>query len=256
MASQANPPVFRKTREPRIRYYGALTFSVMIAAIGWLMMTISSSPSMKGAAFLWLPAALQLLAGVWLGPYLGLIAGGLGAYAAGILAYGGWGLPDIIMNPVAGGLANSMLPAILFPAFRIDPALGSNPRATGRVVAQLFVLLVVIMTMTLVLNRMHLGLWGYAPQLVLTALAPIYLRSLRTVPNRRDLLLGALICVVSCLLSALIGSAGAVVGGLSWKGALVGVGVGWFFGDTTSSLLGLYMLAALTNRARSAGLCK
>ena len=59
------------------------------------MMNVTSSPSMKGA-MLWV--ALQLVAGVWLGPVRGMIAGGLGAYAAGILAYGGWGLADIIMT--------------------------------------------------------------------------------------------------------------------------------------------------------------
>src|SRR5574341_816306 len=89
-------------RDPALRGRFALIMAVAIAAIGWVMMTIGSSPSVKGASFLWLPAALQLVAGVWLGPWWGLLAGGLGAYAAGILAYGGWGIVDIIMNPIAG----------------------------------------------------------------------------------------------------------------------------------------------------------
>lgn len=102
-------------RDPAIRNYATLVFTVSIAAIGALMMTLTSSPTAKGASFLWLPAALQLMAGVWLGPWRGLIAGGLGAYLAGILAYGGWGIVDIIMNPVAGGIANSFCRNIISP---------------------------------------------------------------------------------------------------------------------------------------------
>jgi len=100
--------------------------AVFITLIGYVAMTVGSSPTVKGASFIWLPAALQLVAGVWLGPWLGLLAGGLGAYAAGILAYGGWGIVDIIMNPIAGGVANAMLPAILFRMYRVDPTLGAQ----------------------------------------------------------------------------------------------------------------------------------
>src|SRR2546428_10738350 len=77
--------------------------AVFITLIGYVAMTVGSSPTVKGASFIWLPAALQLVAGVWLGPWLGLLAGGLGAYAAGILAYGGGGGADILLKPQPGG---------------------------------------------------------------------------------------------------------------------------------------------------------
>src|SRR4030043_1218876 len=83
-----------KKRDPALRYGFALFMAVAIAAIGWVMMTVGSSPTVKGASFLWLPAALPLAAGGWLGPWLGALAGGLGAAAAGTLAYGGWGLGE------------------------------------------------------------------------------------------------------------------------------------------------------------------
>ena len=243
---------FKARREKRLKYYGTLTFAVLIAAIGWVMMTLTSSPAMKGAAFLWLPAALQLIAGVWLGPIEGFIAGGLGAYAAGILAYGGWGLPDIIMNPIAGGLANSMLPGLLFRMFRIDPALGAKPRNLGIAILRIVAILIVVILLTLLLQRFGLGLWGYLPQVVILFLAPFYLRELNLPLGK--LTLAFAVCVISSFISALIGSVGAKVGGLSWEGAFVGVGAGWFLGDTVSSLFGLYMMAALTDRAESAGL--
>ena len=245
---------FKTGRERRLKYYGVLTFAVLIAAVGWVMMTLTSSPAMKGAAFIWLPAALQLIAGVWLGPIEGLIAGGLGAYAAGILAYGGWGLPDIIMNPIAGGLANSMLPGVLFRIFRVDPDLGAKPRHTGNAILRILAILIVVVILTVVLQRLHVGLWGYVPQIVILFLAPLYLREPELGFPMRKLVLAFGICVASSLISALIGSVGAKVGGLSWEGAFLGVGAGWFLGDTVSSLFGLYMLAALTDRARKAGL--
>ncbi len=122
MDTDTQPTIYRGGRETeRIRFQATVYFIVSIAVIGAIMMTLTSSPTAKGASFLWLPAALQLMAGVWLGPWLGFIAGGLGAYLAGILAYGGWGLVDIIMNPVAGGFANSLLPAVLFRFLGVDP---------------------------------------------------------------------------------------------------------------------------------------
>src|SRR2546430_15846899 len=81
--------------------------AVFITLIGYVAMTVGSSPTVKGASFIWLPAALQLVAGVWLGPWLGLLAGGLGAYAAGILAYGGGGGVGILLNPIARGGAHA-----------------------------------------------------------------------------------------------------------------------------------------------------
>ena len=117
-------------RDPALRGRFALIMAVAITAIGWVMLTLTSSPSVKGASFLWLPAALQLgvLTGVFFSdrPWWGFLAGGLGAYAAGILSYGGWGITDIIQNPIAGGFANAMLPALLFTALKIDPTFGTK----------------------------------------------------------------------------------------------------------------------------------
>jgi hypothetical protein len=236
-----------------VKNYGVLIFAVLIAVIGAVMMTVTSSPSMKGAAFLWLPAALQLIAGVWFGPVRGFIAGAVGAYAAGILAYGGWGLTDIIMNPIAGGFANSMLPGLLFMLFKIDPSLGAHPTDVRKGILRIGILLVLVLAVAIGLKNFNLGPLGYLPPFVILAVGPLILGHLEI--RKRDLILAFLIALFSCALSALIGSFGAVVGGQSWKGAIVGVGVGWFLGDTISALLGLYMLAALTDRAREAGLC-
>src|SRR2546430_10159335 len=101
--------------------------AVFITLIGYVAMTVGSSPTVKGASFIWLPAALQLVAGVWLGPWLGLLAGGLGAYAAGILAYGGGGSVGNIKKTVAGGGANTTPPAATVLAHPVDPALCGPP---------------------------------------------------------------------------------------------------------------------------------
>lgn len=158
------------------------------------------------------------------------------------------------MNLVAGGLANSMLPGLLFRGFKIDPDLGAKPRNLGVAIVRIMGILFVVVALTLVLNHFKFGLWGYVPQLVLLFLAPRYIRDLEIGIPTRKIILAFFICIVSSFLSAVIGSGGAVVGGLSWKGAFLGVGAGWFLGDTVSSLFGLYILATLTQRARDAGL--
>lgn len=240
------------TRSQAIKSYGAVLFALAIAAIGAAMMTVTSSPIMKGAAFLWIPAALQLIAGVWLGPTRGLLAGGLGAYAAGIIAYGGFGLPDIIMNPIAGGIANSWLPAVLFQAFRINPDFGAEPQAVRRAALTVGSLLLLVIVLAVVAIPLGLGWRGFLPPLLLLLVAPLFLRNLRV--NKRDFTLAFIVVIVSCALSATLGVVGTRVAGQSWPAAIIGTGIGWFMGDTVSALLGLYVLAAFTERARQAGL--
>jgi hypothetical protein len=242
-------------RDPALRGRFALIMAVAIAAIGWVMMTIGSSPSVKGASFLWLPAALQLVAGVWLGPWWGLLAGGLGAYAAGILAYGGWGIVDIIMNPVAGGLANAMLPAFLFAWLRIDPTFGT--KKPGEVLnGAVRILILTLLVLAAGLLNMSLQLpapWGFLIPLVVLVVGAFFLLRGLTL-NMRDFLLGVLVAVIVCAVSALIGAIGATVGGKPFAAALVDPGVGWFAGDTVSAILGLFLLPMFTQRLRDAGI--
>lgn len=242
-------------RDPRLRYRFAITMAVAIAAIGWVMMTISSSPTVKGASFLWLPAALQLVAGVWLGPWLGGLAGGLGAYAAGIFAYGGWGIVDIIMNPIAGGFANAALPAILFRALKVDPTFGTErPSAALSGSVRVIVLAILVLAAGLVNIVVHLPMpWGFVvPLLALVIGAYFLLRDMKL--ERRHFLLAVGIAIVACATSAFIGAIGATVGGKPFLAALVDPGVGWFSGDTVSALLGLYLLPLYTQRLRDAGI--
>jgi hypothetical protein len=244
-------------RDPALRGRFALIMAVAIAAIGYVMMTVGSSPSVKGASFLWLPAALQLVAGVWLGPWWGLLAGGLGAYAAGILAYGGWGIVDIIMNPIAGGFANAMLPAFLFTAMRIDPTFGTKKPGevfTGAI--RILVLTLLVLAAGLLNITLNLpSPWGFAlPLVVLVVGAFALLRGLTL--SMRDFALGVVVAVVACAVSAFIGAIGATVGGKPFAAALVDPGIGWFAGDTVSAILGLFLLPMFTQRLRDAGIAR
>lgn len=241
-------------RSKAIPTYGALSFATLISIIGFFMMTFTSSPQMKGAALLWLPAALQLIAGVWFGPRLGLLAGGIGAYVAGILAYGGWGLVDIIMNPIAGGVANSLLPAILFRAFKINPSFGATPQDMKKaifIVSSLIVTVIVIGLMPVFVPS--LGNWAYVLAIaVLLAGSPILLNSITI--NKTDFVLAITIALLSCFVSAIIGCYGVVLSGNTWQAAILGTGVGWFFGDTVSAFLGIYALVYFTGIAERRGL--
>jgi hypothetical protein len=244
-------------RDPALRIGFAIFMAVAIAAIGWVMMTVGSSPTVKGASFLWLPAALQLVAGVWLGPRLGFLAAGLGAYAAGILAYGGWGIVDIIMNPIAGGFANAVLPFYLFKAFRVDPTLGAEkPSDVLSGAVRMLILAVLVLAAGLLNVVLKLPMpWGFGlPLVALFVGAPVLLKGLRL--NRRHFLLGIGIAVFISAVSAFIGAIGATVGGKPFAAALVDPGIGWFSGDTVSAVLGLYLLPLYTRRLQEAGIAE
>ena len=242
-------------RDPALKIGFAIFMAVAIAALGWVMMTISSSPTAKGASFLWLPAALQLVAGVWLGPIYGTLAGGIGAYAAGILSYGGWGVVDIIQNPIAGGLANSLLVWVLFKALRIDPTLGVQKPSdvlSGAVRALILTILVLVSGLLSPLLKLE-GVIGYIiPFVVLLVGARLLLTNLKL--SQRDFWLGLVVAVIVCAVSAFIGAIGATVGGKPFAAALVDPGIGWFAGDLVSAILGLYLLPLYTTRVRNAGI--
>lgn len=244
-------------RDPALRGVFALIMAVAIAGVGWVMMTIGSSPSVKGASFLWLPAALQLVAGVWLGPWLGLLAGGLGAYAAGILAYGGWGIVDIIMNPIAGGIANAMLPALIFQWLKINPTFKTkDPGEVLRGAVRVLVLALLVLAAGLLNIVLKLPVpWGFLiPFVVLIVGAWALFRDLKL--DKRHFTLAVIVAVVISAASALIGAIGATVGGKPFAAALVDPGIGWFTGDTVSAILGLFLLPLFTKRLRDAGIAQ
>jgi len=244
-------------RDPALRVVFAVFMGVAIAAVGAMMMTIGSSPTVKGASFIWLPAALQLVAGVWLGPLLGGLAGGLGAYAAGIFAYGGWGIVDIIMNPIAGGFANAMLPYFLFKALRVDPTLGvEKPRDVLSGAGRMLLLAVLVLAAGLLNILLNLPMpWGFGlPLVVLFVGAPALLKGLEL--NRRHFFSAIGIAIFICAVSAFIGAIGATVGGKPFMAAVVDPGIGWFSGDTVSAILGLYLLPLYTQRLRDAGIAE
>ena len=229
-----------------------LIFTVAIALIGALMMLLTSSPVAEGAAFLWLPAALQLIAGVWLGPVRGFIAGGVGAYAAGILAFQSWGLVGVITNLVAGGFANSLLPSLLFKVFGINLISKHTSGSHKKGAVWTLLILVVVLLIPLWLNIYKIGVLAYLPSLLIVLAAPKYIYSLKF--HSGGFVVAFLICVFVSAISATIGIAGRVVAGDSLELAFFGTGVGWFLGDTISSVLGIFWLGLFTSWAIKKGI--
>jgi hypothetical protein len=253
----AKPPVRDRYLGDRlIRDAATAIFTVLIALLGAVMMTVTSSPLVKGASFMWLPAALQMIAGVWLGPYRGFLAGGIGAQVAGIIAYGGWAPADWIMNALAGGFANSMLPYYMFRWFNIDPRFGSKPDALWRASIILLIITAIVIAIGLLqfFFGQPLGLtggWAYVLPLMVILTVPMLWRRISL--STQDFMKGIVVAVLISLISAAIGIWGAVVGGQTWYAAFVATGIGWFWGDTVSAIVGLYVLAQFTERAQTAG---
>jgi hypothetical protein len=175
---------------------------------------------------------------------------------AGIIAYGGWAPADWIMNFLAGGFANSLLPYYMFKWFRIDPRFGSKLDALWR--ASVILLIVIIVVIVVALAQFFFGqsigltgAWGYLLPFMLTLTVPLFWRTISL--STRDFIKGIVVAVVISFVSAAIGTWGAVVGGQTWYAAVVATGVGWFWGDAVSAIVGLYVLAQFTQRAQMAG---
>ncbi len=247
------PVQIRHKRDSSIQLYAAILLTAIIAAVGAIMMTITSSPQMKGAALLWIPAAMQLIAGVWFGPYKGFLVGGIGAYVAGIFAYGGWGLVDIIMNLIAGGFANSMLPGFLFRLLKITPDFQAEPKDIQKALFIMVALFILVIFVGLLPIFLKIGNVAYIIAALLLIIGYPYILSGIKI-NKKDFFLGFVISILICGISALIGSFGVVISGNTWEGALLGTGIGWWLGDTVSCFLGIYLLAYFTPLAREKGI--
>ncbi len=237
---------YKTTTTSNNRNSATLLMTILIALLGAFMMTLTSSPLVKGAALLWIPAALQLVAGVWLGYIRGFLAGGIGAYLAGIIAYGGWGLPDIIMNLIAGGFANSVLPAFLFSTLKINPDLDSNPETMTKGFIRVLVLTAIAIGLGFVSLNQEWGWKGYLPSIIIVFALPFLLNDLKL--NKKQFIMACIVCVVISFISAGIGFSGMRLGGQTQEAALISA-TGWFLGDVISAFLGLYILASFTKKA-------
>lgn len=244
--------------EPRIRFTALVVFTAAIAVVGAIMMSVTSSAAMKGASFLWLPASLQLIAGVWLGPVRGAIAGGVGAYLAGIMAYGGFGPPDIVNNLIAGGIANAWLPGILFRSLRIDPTAWRSGAKLSKGVSVVLLIAAIAALFAIVFQLFiksrvpeSWGSLGFALPLVFVLFAPQLL--LKTKANRHYVL-AVLVAILCSFISAGFGVVGTMMTGQPFPVAVFATGLGWFLGDTVSAILGVAALGEFHQDAVTKGI--
>ncbi|MEN6434325.1 MAG: hypothetical protein ABFD58_00755, partial [Anaerolineaceae bacterium] len=157
----------------------------------------------------------------------------------------------------SGGLANAMLPALLFTLLKIDPTFGT-PKASEILKGAMRLLIVLLLVLGAGLLNIFLAIpfpWGYLLPLAVLIISGFFLlRNLSL--KKRDFILAVLVAVVSCLLSAIIGALGAVVGGKPLLAALIDPGIGWFAGDVVSAILGLFLLPLFTKRLQDAGIAR
>jgi hypothetical protein len=249
-----------RERDPGMTVLFAIGMTAAIAAIGAVMMTITSSPAVKGASFLWLPAALQLVAGVWLGPWVGFLVGGIGAQLAGVIAYGGNAPVDWVQNFLAGGFANAMLPAFLFRWMKVDLTLGAQkPSDVLKWAWRMGILLVLVLAAgfaTTTLPESVPTLVRYALPLAVLIIGALFLfRGLAV--SGGSMAKAVFIAVLISAVSAAIGVYGAnTLGGVPFPAVLLSPGIPWFAGDTVSAILGLYLLVLFTARLQIAGVAK
>lgn len=117
-------------KEGSDRLTAILTLLIGLLSYG-VMSVVSGIP---GLFFLfWLPAVIQLAAGLKLGPVRGPAAAVIGSYVAAAFFYGGWGPIAFTNYAVVGGFVISVMPRLLLHFLRIDPLRNANVQPIDRI---------------------------------------------------------------------------------------------------------------------------
>ncbi len=136
--------------------YFAVVFTALIGVVSFAAMSLSVGGQI-GFILLCIPAALEMLAGIWLGPVRGMLAAVVGAYVAAAFAYGGWGLVAIANPIVAGGAVNAILPPLVFQLVRIDVHAGMKigVHRDTRMISLVLLIALVCLSLSPVFVEMH-----------------------------------------------------------------------------------------------------
>jgi hypothetical protein len=239
-------------RQRKDERYETIIFAAVIAIVAFAGESLAHKRLMSDLPILPLVAALQLVAGLHLGPRRGTIAAVLGGFAASLFFCGNHGLVPILVNPsFAGGAVNSVLPSVLLMLLRMaghpESALpelyASRKRAhnTGKAFLISSVLLAGIILVALLSDHAGEENLIYLASLFLLLIGWAVTFLLVTEKKKQRLLLLGII------------AAGSLVGSLIWSVAstshynrwIVDAGVPWFLWEAIYSILTLQLLNIL-----------
>ena len=222
--------------------YETLLFTAAIASFTFAAESIARGNLISASAILPLITAVQLLAGVWLGPFRGTAAATVGGFLGYELGSAGGSFTQACLDPiVAGGVVNSLLPSLLLLLLRISVRRESDTSSVGKNFLAVSGFLACIILAASGSGSIPGTKWlEHIPVLfVCTAGVLLFLHMVKG-KQKKFLLLE--VVLLSCLESALMGAAVAAAQHQGWAGSSISAGISWFAWDLSYSLLGLCIL--------------
>lgn len=224
-----------------------IIFTATIAMVG-IAESMVHGRFMRIAPTLPLVAALQLVAGLRLGPLRGLIAAAIGTYILSTFIYGPFAFVDIIQTPLlAGSAVNALLPSLLSRLFQTAPFKVRESKAENKSIFVLFffltsVIVVEVLPMLIGMGGQTFRSFALASALLLSIVAgSSVLRS--TAREKGQFFSLLVVLVISSLMSAFIGSARGIISA-KWN-AITDATIPWLLWDIIYSIAGIQLLVML-----------
>lgn len=212
-----------------------------IAIVGFTVMSIESGALMSGVHLLPLVAAMQLIAGVRLGPLRGSIAAGIGTFFPAMVAYGSFDFVRILTSPiVAGAPVNALLSSSMFKLLEIDIQDGEeiNNKEKTFFMSNLFLAAIFFAAVSPVF--LWIDGWAYRASTLLLLIVGLSLYLSKLIkPGQRSSML--MVLIITSIMSSIITSSRAVLAS-GWDAVFV-IAVPWFIWDMIYSMCGLQLLS-------------
>lgn len=232
--------------------YETVLFITAIAIVGFFAMAVGYPIS--GVPLLPLVAALQLIAGVRLGPRRGLIAAGVGALFADVFAYENFTLIHLISDPLlTGAPVNVLLPSFLLRLFSERIPLGQidfreSGETSDETKTSFIISLFLVAMVSAAISPVFIGkesLVYEAATLLLFVIGILIFSSMVKGKKQNIYLLIALF--IGCFMASFIGS-GWQFRSTEWN-AVIDTAVPWFLWDVIYSIIGLQFFTMLESKA-------
>lgn len=224
-----------------------IIFTATIAMVG-VVESMAHGQLIGIAPALPLVAALQLVAGIRLGPLRGFIASVIGTYLLVAFRYWSFAPIEVIQDPLlAGSPVNALLPSLLLRLFQTDPFRVKELRAERKAIFTLFFFLTSVIITEVLPILFGVGGWTYrtyvlASALLLASVASITVLRSTARENGKTFSL-FMILVISSLMSSVIGSTHSITA-TKWN-AMIDTAIPWLLWNITYSIVVIQLLVML-----------
>jgi hypothetical protein len=221
-----------------------IVFTATIAMVG-IAESMVHGRFIRIAPALPLVAALQLIAGLRLGPLRGLIAAVIGTYISSAYTYWSFAFVDVIQSPLfVGSAVNAFLPSVLSRLFQTAPFRVKESKAEKKAIFTLFFFLASVIFIEVLPILIGMGGWTYRSFALASALLFSIVASsivlLSTTREKGQVFSLLVVLIISSVMSAVIGSTGAIFSA-KWN-AITDTMIPWLLWDLICSIAGIQLL--------------